>query len=439
MPNIPFTALNQPGLLGIKPVITHDASVEEIDNTELRKIAKDIFDALKYSISFVVANPDKPIRDNTIEADFKTAFNEFKEDVQDIAIAQAKAIFSSDKAGLGMVFGRYAKAPQDSFIGFDRLIEGMEPLKLDFKRLGFPTSDKVEVPINLIKKTDDGLLIPKNAIPELYKDSEEIKRELYENSKAVIEEKILDIDRLSSALDFTYYNRDPFEVGGANEDFEAQAVTDKVRIWVRSVKCIDETNPEWPGDDEIALAGISIDEDGDIKKIGEQKVGNGFRDGRLKTLNWNYHWFSLSERPYWPKKFGVTFVLAEKDNGGLSKFIQDLWSKIKEQVQIVISAAAAAAGVAIGVFLGLPDIGGIIGSILGSVVNWVINNLVNWLANIFKDDIFRPKTAWINIPSMSARWYYPNGKYGSTLHPVQSFRFTGHGGQYDLMYQWELF
>jgi hypothetical protein len=40
---------------------------------------------------------------------------------------------------------------------------------------------------------------------------------------------------------------------------------------------------------------------------------------------------------------------------------------------------------------------------------------------------------------MSARWYFANGQWGSTWSPLLSASFSGFGGQYRLIYQWQLY
>jgi hypothetical protein len=152
-----------------------------------------------------------------------------------------------------------------------------------------------------------------------------------------------------------------------------------------------------------------------------------------------YHMFSLTERTYWPKKFGVTFILAEKDHGGLSAFLNELWGKIRDKVRSALNAAAQAAGVALAAFLGLPEVGALIGRAIGEALNWIINVLVGWLIQLFGDDIFRPFTAWVTMPSVNARWYYANGTWGNPWSPVSWFSVSGHGGRYRLDYQWNLY
>ncbi|KKL19670.1 hypothetical protein LCGC14_2463130, partial [marine sediment metagenome] len=224
------------------------------------------------------------------------------------------------------------------------------------------------------------------------------------------------------------------------DDFQPQAVTDKLGLYIRRVKCVDETGSnsffdlesERYGDDEIALAGTSVDETGDTKKNPEFRVGNSFNDGDTKWYSphkqWN--WFSMREGgSNWPKSYYLTFILAEKDNGGLSEFLQKLWDKVGKQVT---AAIAAAIGGAIGSSLGP------LGTIIGAAVGYAVAKIVEWFIKMWKDDIFPPKTISCTVPSFGARWT-KNGSWGSTTSEFRNAHFYGHDGHYYIEYYWRLF
>ncbi len=199
----------------------------------------------------------------------------------------------------------------------------------------------------------------------------------------------------------------------------------KVGVHLHKVRCVDETNPEWLGDDEIALGGTTIDETGDAKKVAEFTVRNDFDDNEQKVYAPAkvFTWFNLLEGTEWPKKYFVTFVLAEKDMGGLADFLNKLLDKVKTEV-------VAALGVAIGGAIGAS--GGPIGAIIGAVVGWVVGWVFEWLKTWWSDDVFPPRTVSVSVPSRNASWG------GSKEGPQHTLRFTGHGGTYDLTYNWYL-
>ncbi|MBI1876778.1 MAG: hypothetical protein HYR94_00805, partial [Chloroflexi bacterium] len=201
---------------------------------------------------------------------------------------------------------------------------------------------------------------------------------------------------------------------------------------ITRIKCVDETNPEILGSDEIALGGVSVDETGDTKKIPERYIGGGFDDGDQKVYQpaWRYHSFNLLEGKDWPKAYMVNPFLFEKDHGGLSKILDKAWEAIGAQVKRQIEQAVA------GVLQ--PFVGPAIAAAIGKAAAWVTDQLAGWLIGIFKDDLFPVYSARVTLPSLNARWNYPNGQWGSPVSPLQQAHFYGHGGHYLLEYRWEL-
>lgn len=207
-----------------------------------------------------------------------------------------------------------------------------------------------------------------------------------------------------------------------------QQVTDKLELRIHKVRCVDETNPEWLGDDEIALGGTSVDETGDSKKISEFTVRNDFDDGEQKVYSppKRFTMFSLREGgESWPKSYFVTLVLAEKDMGGLADFLNRLLDAVKSHV---ISALGAAIGGVIG------SVGGPLAAVIGAAVGWIVGQIFEWLKSWWSDDVFPPKTVSVSISSLSAR--FAGGATDSTNNVV---RFSAHGGTYDLTYDWRVY
>jgi hypothetical protein len=206
---------------------------------------------------------------------------------------------------------------------------------------------------------------------------------------------------------------------------------------LHKVKCIDETNPEWPGDDEIAMGGTAVPPSGTPTKVAEFMVRDDFDDGESKTYSPPrlLKSFSLDAVSY-PADFLMVLALAEKDNGGLSQFLQDLWEAIKDEVTAIITAVSVAAGAAIGVAIGGSvgtAIGGPLGTIIGAVAGAILGALVGWIINAVKDDIFTPQSAAVHLPK-------PNATFagGALTSPQFSMDFRDHGGHYRAWYSWHL-
>ena len=204
---------------------------------------------------------------------------------------------------------------------------------------------------------------------------------------------------------------------------------DNLELRLHRVHCLEETGSgpfSDVGEDEIALSGTSVDESGDVKKISEFRVGD-FDDGDVKTFSppRRFTFFNLREGTAFPKSYFVTLVLAEKDMGGLSDFVNRLLDKVRDRVTAML---AAALGAAIGAS------GGPVGIIIGAAVGFVVGKVFDLLKSVFADDIFSPRTVSVAVPSLNHR--FPGGKTDSAESTI---RFEGHGGEYTLTYDWRLF
>jgi hypothetical protein len=92
----------------------------------------------------------------------------------------------------------------------------------------------------------------------------------------------------------------------------------------------------------------------------------------------------------------------------------------------VITALTTAIGGLIGTSLGP------LGSLIGAAVGAAVGLVFELFKSIWEDDVFKPVTASVNIPSLTARWD------GKTDSPEGVATFTGHGGKYQVVYDWRL-
>lgn len=210
-----------------------------------------------------------------------------------------------------------------------------------------------------------------------------------------------------------------------------------LRFRLHEVKCVDETDPEWVGSDEISLGGVAQGPGGSPAMIAEFKVADGFDDGDKRTYSPPriLHTFPLGGLQY-PSAFAVFVAIAEKDAGGFSQFLQDLWQAIKDHVQTIMNIIGTAAGAAVGAWIGgstgtaiAPALGTVIGIVLGAILGALVAILVNAL----KDDLFRPQTAAIELPSQNATF-----SGGTLVSPTQSLIFEDFDGLYNVKYSWEI-
>lgn len=210
-----------------------------------------------------------------------------------------------------------------------------------------------------------------------------------------------------------------------------------IKFRMHEVKCVDETNPEWPGHDEIAYGGAVVDDKDNATKIDEKYVGGGFDDGDKKTYSPPeiIADFQLDDNTF-PKTFLVSLALAEKDSNGLSEFIKELYEAIKAEVQVIMTALGAAAGAAIGTAIGGSigtAIAGPLGTIIGTAAGAIIGALVGWLISALKDDIFPPQASSITLNSTDDTF-----AGGSLISPIMYLHYRDHGGHYRIKYDWQI-
>jgi hypothetical protein len=414
-----------------KPTAVDDSGSKPPANSELRKIAEDVAGALKYSFAAVAANPGAAVRADSVEAIFKDAFMTLPEQKRQQYQKTASELVKAPVTVRTSIFGRAGERSADEHIGaaggFERYQEGLAPLAIDTKLLGVRTPT-ITLPVAAMRATAEGLLIPGSALPggfESFERDFEEATSLAEKSRVMSESVLQDIWG-------PMYRGDELGAMGGPDEFEELAGTDKMGFWITRVKCVDETNPEWPGSDEVGLGGVTVDEDGDTKKVGEVYIGGGFDDGDAKLYaNWRYTYFGLLEGSVWPKTYSVTLLLAEKDNGGLSDALNKVWQKVRDKVKEAIAKAVSSALQSL--------LGPAIAKAIGEAVAWVVDLLVGWIIAAFKDDIFPPFTARVTTPSTTARWYYPNGTWGNPSSGTRTAHFYGHGGHYLVDYYWKFF
>lgn len=224
---------------------------------------------------------------------------------------------------------------------------------------------------------------------------------------------------------------------------EVQEKNAALTFRVREVLCVDETDPEWLGQDEVAWGGVGVHDNGSPTKIPESFVGN-FDTGDRKPYSppRKIQTFLLGDGEY-PQTYLVTLTLAEKDSEGFSEFVGNLYAAIREEIQIIINALAGVAGGILGGVIGSSGgplgtaagvtIGGALGTIIGIVAGLILEELVSSLVSALKDDIFQPQTSVAVLQS-------PHDTFpgGSLVSPASHMYFEDHGGKYRVKYDWVL-
>ncbi len=208
-----------------------------------------------------------------------------------------------------------------------------------------------------------------------------------------------------------------------------------LKLFCDRIKCIDETDPEFFGDDEISCGGVAIDDKEKTTNIPAFTVGT-FKDGVTKNYSPDrlLKSFEISGSEY-PKTYAAFIALAEKDNGGFSDFLEELFGAVKAEVTIILGALGAVAGAeiaaAIGGTLGA-TLGGPIGVIIGIAAGLALAALVSWIASALEDDVFEPQVTTVTFAG-------PASDFGGSLtSPTMKFTYRDFGGKYALSYYWKI-
>ncbi|WP_457226416.1 hypothetical protein [Nocardia gipuzkoensis] len=216
-----------------------------------------------------------------------------------------------------------------------------------------------------------------------------------------------------------------------------QQPVNTLELRVHRVTCVDETDGLFwseAGEDEIYLGGTRVDAAGASSKVDPFKVDDFAEDGDEKRYSPPrvFTAFPIEEGAF-PKSYFVTLVLSEADNGGFSEFIDDLLDKIRSKIATEIAKAAGGAiGGAIGGSLG-GAVGGILGAVIGAAVGYALGKAIDALRDAWEDDFFKPVTVSATMTSHDDRW--PGGQTDS---PQGWIAWRGHGGKYELVYDWRL-
>lgn len=209
---------------------------------------------------------------------------------------------------------------------------------------------------------------------------------------------------------------------------------------IREVNCIDETDGFlWTeaGSDEIRLGGLTVSPRAAVTRVAAFHVKDFDSDGDSRVYSppdyKRFATFSLEDEGAWPRPFFATFVLAEKDMGGLGEFLSSLVDLV--QAQLAVELAEAVGMEAAAVLLAAVGPGVVAAAIavaLMIVVFVVVLAVFYAIKRAWEDDVFAPKNVLVQLDSRSAANSFDWVSQGYWW-PVN---FVGHGGHYQLFYSW---
>jgi hypothetical protein len=371
------------------------------ENSELRRIAYDVLGALKYAICVHAVDAAQPVaRGSGLDRVVSMAIRSMRPEKQRRYREVAAELLAAGPAVRRGVFGRYASIDPDTArrLGVRGMREQLPPLQIDPRLLGLGRRGRGGVRLDQLEATW-GLVPTQPFVPQ----PGEIR---------------------------TFGGGQP----GGDTSIPWPGYHKTVQFRVRELHCVDETNPEFWGSDEIAIGGVAINRDGTTTKVAA-KTYNNFDDGNSEWFNpfWK---FGVFTRPppvsggWGYETFAALVALAEKDGSGFGAFLDELWDKVKEEVLALITAAVAGASFP---FVGPYSV------IVGIVAAWAVSEAVNWILGWFQDDIFPLQKATMTVPKSGIILWGPGTTHEGTSvvsvpeHPLD---FYGAGGHYQVKYDW---
>ncbi len=218
----------------------------------------------------------------------------------------------------------------------------------------------------------------------------------------------------------------------------ADAGNAAVRIRIRKITCVDNTDPDWGADDMI-VGGSIVNDKGKSFEIGQSKIGEMEEDDKPVREYFPPRVFATCylgagikgslEASSWPKVYIATVVLCEQDNGGFPDWLGKLLEVIKDKVQAWAVTALGAVGETIGTAL-FPGLGTAIGAGIGALVGWLLDGIIGFFVSWWEDDVMPPVTSQCNVQGYA--------RPGTVLtSPVLHWDIKGQGGEYKLELDWQ--
>jgi hypothetical protein len=404
----------------------------------IRAVAHDVLNRLKYA--FAIAAADLPVTaPGPVDLLFREFLSSRAEPVRARQRARATTLLQAPPASREATFGRYGRIEpaQYAAVGSAGLADLAGPLGVDAQRLR-----------DAIAKTADTSL--RLALPPLQTLPAKGTK-----VKFIVDPNFVKELQSKTASTKTPFHADPAVV----KDMVEGARFKKLGLFIKEVECIEETNE--PSDsDEINLGGVFTDADGQVTHlINEFKVSDDFDEGErvlypppvipsmpelmaglAEDLNklqklfadaYNQPGKKIAEWAIrtdlgWPTAYAGAIVMAEKDQGGFWKFLQELLGKIVEEVE---KALKMGIGAAIGGVVGA-KIGGIWGAVVGAVVGFIVGAIIDLITADNPDDIMGTAPLVMSFGAATLSYYQWTGLLKQPHPDVFPISYKRDGGHY---------
>jgi hypothetical protein len=212
----------------------------------------------------------------------------------------------------------------------------------------------------------------------------------------------------------------------------------EVDFILNKVECLDETNPEALGKDDIYMGGTAVDDEGETYKISLFEVGK-FNDGDEKSYSGGKYL-----KKFYPdtdytddKLFLVTLYLIEKDSGGASDFLNEAYDATKDYIEeLMMTAGVAALSAALA--SAAPSAGtsvvALVAAIIATLAVLVFAELIKLIASALSDDIFAPSDEHTTTAILESS----TDSFDGSSELSDSMTFEDHSGKYRVKFTWKL-
>ena len=199
----------------------------------------------------------------------------------------------------------------------------------------------------------------------------------------------------------------------------------RLQFRLLEIKALDETNPEWPGDDDIFLGGTYYARH-QVEKIPYFQIGD-FEDGDVKGYYNEPRVLAENSLCNAPGLLSVTLSLVEEDDGGKNQYLDGLVSA--QQKELILAAHNSSGEVASAVGTVSAVVG--IATALAKAAEEYGPGFINFLEGK-ADDFFPPHTEKIHFESSD----FLLGGFASN-RPGEVI-LNDHDGSYRIRYDWNI-
>jgi hypothetical protein len=242
-----------------------------------------------------------------------------------------------------------------------------------------------------------------------------------------------------------------------------------IEFHLNSCECIEETSGALEGSDEIVLGGQVVTPTGKIKNIDEFRTKDEFEEGQTKYYDWEvcdvlsaggqidlpssiedscphgsadnvYRGYKLASADLDKGTYTLVLLMGEKDDGGFSDILADVYGALEDEIDAAITAAGGAIGSAIGSVI--PGLGTAIGAVLG----WIASQVIEWFLGLFdnEDDLVASKSWQVTFDKKTVDYVksitpdHLPAPSGTRASEMKQLTYNGDGGKYEVRLHWRV-